>query len=59
MTILSLQLYAEKLNEVIRAMHDNKKYKQMVIYMEACESGSIFDGLLPHNINGMLCTITL
>ena len=25
----------------------------MVVYIEACESGSMFDGLLPENINGM------
>ena len=24
----------------------------MVFYIEACESGSMFDGLLPKNING-------
>lgn len=26
-------------------------YKQLVFYMEACESGSMFEGLLPSNIN--------
>lgn len=26
----------------------------MVIYMEACESGSMFDNILPNNINGTL-----
>ena len=26
----------------------------MVLYIEACESGSMFDGLLPDNINGEL-----
>jgi len=26
----------------------------MVFYIEACESGSMFDGLLPENINGLL-----
>lgn len=25
---------------------------QMVFYIEACESGSMFDGLLPANISG-------
>jgi len=32
-------------------MHDNNMYKEMVIYIEACESGSMFDNLLPANIN--------
>ena len=57
--IITLQLHAKRLNEVIQEMHNNKKYKQMVIYMESCESGSIFDGLLSHNINGILCSVTL
>jgi len=48
-----LQLHAKKLNKVIQAMYRNKKYGKMVFYIEACESGSIFDGLLPHNINGI------
>ena len=29
--------------KVLEEMHNNKRYKQMVIYMEACESGSMFD----------------
>ena len=31
--------------------YDNKGFSQLVFYLEACESGSIFDGLLPSNIN--------
>jgi len=34
------------------SMYENKQYKQMVIYVEACESGSMFEGLLPNDING-------
>jgi len=44
-------LKAHDLNEAILAMHKEQKYNQMVIYIEACESGSMFDGLLPENIN--------
>jgi legumain len=32
-------------------MYDTKMYSEMVIYIEACESGSMFDGLLPSDIN--------
>jgi len=32
-------------------MNQEKKYKEMVIYIEACESGSMLEGLLPDNIN--------
>ena len=56
---ISLQLHAKKLNKVIQAMYHNKQYGKMVFYVEACESGSIFDGLLPRNINGILRTFIL
>lgn len=40
-------------------MHTQQKYKQMVFYVEACESGSMFDQLLPTDINGMMSTVAL
>jgi len=44
-------LYAKDFNTAIKKMHTEKKYKQMVIYIEACESGSMLEGLLADNIN--------
>ncbi|CAF2030821.1 unnamed protein product [Rotaria magnacalcarata] len=44
-------LYAKDLNTTIAKMHSQHKYKEMVIYIESCESGSMLDGLLPDNIN--------
>jgi legumain len=44
-------LYAKDLNTTIAKMHSQQKYKEMVIYIEACESGSMLEGLLPNNIN--------
>ncbi|CAF1101346.1 unnamed protein product [Adineta ricciae] len=44
-------LYAKDLNSTIAQMHSENKYKEMVIYIEACESGSMLEGLLPDNIN--------
>ncbi|CAG2180550.1 unnamed protein product [Oppiella nova] len=32
-------------------MYDNHKYSKLVFYLEACESGSMFNKLLPKNIN--------
>jgi len=32
-------------------MHQNNMYKEMVVYIEACESGSMFENILPDNIN--------
>lgn len=43
-------LYADELNSAIEYMHKNKMYKEMVMYIEACESGSIFANL-KKNIN--------
>ncbi|XP_019953480.2 legumain [Paralichthys olivaceus] len=44
------ELHVEDLQETIKYMHDNKKYKQMVFYIEACESGSMMN-TLPADIN--------
>ncbi|KAM4691022.1 legumain [Rhinophrynus dorsalis] len=43
-------LHVKDLNETIQYMYDNKKYKKMVLYIEACESGSMMNHL-PNNIN--------
>lgn len=53
-----LQLSAKKWNEAITEMHQENRYKQMVIYVEACESGSMFDKLLSDNINGKTRSMT-
>eukprot|EP00117_Sycon_ciliatum_P021729 scpid66282/ scgid18958/ Legumain; Asparaginyl endopeptidase; Protease, cysteine 1 len=43
-------LSAKELNSALEKMHTKKMYKQLVFYMEACESGSMFEGdLLPKN----------
>lgn len=44
-------LYANDFNDAINYMYENNMYEKMVIYIEACESGSMFDGLLADNIN--------
>jgi legumain len=47
----SQYLYANDLNSTITYMHKNNLYKEMVLYIEACESGSMFEGILADNIN--------
>ncbi|RWS00313.1 Legumain-like protein [Leptotrombidium deliense] len=32
-------------------MYDENRYKKMVIYIEACNSGSMFENLLSPNVN--------
>ncbi|KAL5071715.1 hypothetical protein RYX36_022602 [Vicia faba] len=44
-------LYASDLNEVLKKKHASGTYKSLVFYLEACESGSIFEGLLPEDLN--------
>ncbi|WOH12158.1 hypothetical protein DCAR_0831657 [Daucus carota subsp. sativus] len=44
-------LYAKDLIDMLKLKHSTGTYKEMVIYVEACESGSIFKGLLPDDMN--------
>jgi legumain len=44
-------LYADDLNTVLKKMHDEKKYQRLVFYLEACESGSMFEYTLPKDID--------
>ncbi|KAI0229736.1 Legumain [Lamellibrachia satsuma] len=44
-------LTAWRLKKAIKHMYTEKRYKQMVFYVEACESGSMFHHFLPQNIN--------
>jgi len=43
-------LYKEDLQSALEYMHENNMYKQLVFYLEACESGSMFEDL-PTNIS--------
>ncbi|KAJ0986572.1 hypothetical protein J5N97_004928 [Dioscorea zingiberensis] len=45
------QIYADDLIAVLKRKHASNSYKSLVFYLEACDSGSIFEGLLPENIN--------
>ncbi|XP_068201844.1 legumain-like [Palaemon carinicauda] len=42
-------LHANVLARVIKDLHKKRKFKEMVVYVEACESGSLFEGLLPNS----------
>ncbi|KAI8487685.1 hypothetical protein Bbelb_346780 [Branchiostoma belcheri] len=45
------ELHAKDMMEALQYMHDNNMYKNLVFYLEACESGSMFHRHLPDNIN--------
>ncbi|KAI3505199.1 hypothetical protein L1887_27163 [Cichorium endivia] len=44
-------IYANDFIEVLKTKNASGTYDEMVIYVEACESGSIFEGLLPEDMN--------
>ncbi|GMG99093.1 hypothetical protein Nepgr_000933 [Nepenthes gracilis] len=44
-------IYADDLVEALKQKHASGTYKSLVFYLEACESGSIFEGLLPEGLN--------
>ncbi|KAH7445918.1 hypothetical protein KP509_01G028600 [Ceratopteris richardii] len=44
-------LFAIDLVSAFKKKHEAGGYKNMVVYLEACESGSIFDGILPNDLN--------
>ncbi|XP_030551236.1 vacuolar-processing enzyme-like isoform X3 [Rhodamnia argentea] len=43
-------IYANDLMNVLKQMEKAKKYMNMVIYIESCESGSMLQGLLPKDM---------
>jgi len=44
-------LYATDLIATLKYMSKNNRYSQFVFYLEACESGSMFEDILPKNIS--------
>ncbi|KAI4311339.1 hypothetical protein MLD38_036244 [Melastoma candidum] len=44
-------VYAQDFIGVLKKMQEKQSYKNMVIYFEACEAGSMFDGLLSSDMN--------
>lgn len=50
------ELYADNLERALRKMAVNKKFARLVFYVEACESGSMFDSLLPDDLNIFVVT---
>jgi legumain len=45
------ELTVKQLNDALLKMHNEKRYEKLVLYIEACESGSMFRNVLPDNIN--------
>ncbi|CAH8430182.1 unnamed protein product [Schistosoma rodhaini] len=45
------ELYAKQFMSTLKYLHSHKRYSKLVIYIEACESGSMFQRILPSNLN--------
>lgn len=45
------ELTVKQLNDALLKMHSENRYGKLVLYIEACESGSMFRNVLPENIN--------
>jgi legumain len=43
-------LFADDLGKAFRLMHDKGMYEKILIYVEGSESGSLFKGLLPKDL---------
>ncbi|TVU50416.1 hypothetical protein EJB05_01787, partial [Eragrostis curvula] len=52
------RLYAKDLVDTLVKKHAAGGYKRLVFYLEACDSGSIFEGLLPADIDVYATTST-
>ncbi|KAJ0396958.1 hypothetical protein P43SY_003661 [Pythium insidiosum] len=49
-------LQANQLLKTLQQMHSEKRYKELVFYVEACESGSMFDDEEMRKINAFVTT---
>jgi legumain len=51
-------IYADELNSTIQFMHSNQMYDEFVIFLEACESGSMFENIDLESMNTWALTAT-
>jgi len=45
------ELTVQELSNALKQLNKDKKYGKLVLYIEACESGSMFRNVLPENMN--------
>ncbi|XP_060880639.1 legumain-like isoform X2 [Metopolophium dirhodum] len=44
-------LYADELNNALQSMYSDHKFNSMLLYIESCRAGSLFDGILSESNN--------
>jgi len=52
------KLFADELNDTLQYMYDKQMYQEFVIFIEACESGSMFQNIDLASINAWALTAT-
>jgi len=52
------ELYADQLNETIQTMYEKKLYSEFILFIEACESGSMFADIDLESMNAWALTAT-
>jgi legumain len=45
------ELTVKELNDALKQLHEQNRYNKLVLYIEACESGSMFRNVLPADMN--------
>ncbi|XP_065833029.1 legumain-like [Oscarella lobularis] len=50
------RMYADHFFDAIQDMHDKRMFSKLVIYMEACEAGSMFQDIMPDDMNVYVVT---
>jgi legumain len=56
LVVFPTKLLARDLIHTIEAMHAGRRFSQMLLYIEACESGSMFNGLLKPDMGVLAVT---
>ncbi|EPS73966.1 asparaginyl endopeptidase [Genlisea aurea] len=49
-------VYGKDLIEALKKKHASGTYEEMMIYVESCESGSVFEGIMPTDLNVYVTT---
>ncbi|KAI6192070.1 Legumain [Aphelenchoides bicaudatus] len=56
LAVVDSLMTVRQLNQTLQTMYDKEMFGQLVFYLEACESGSMFEGILPTNLNILAIT---
>ena len=55
--LINERIYKDELQDVLKQMHEKKMYKELVFYLEACDSATMMEGF-PDDLNVYVVTST-